>query len=54
MEKNFFVNFKFYDLTNGKNECIRFGGHADIEANYKILRLEILYEALIFLNPPWF
>jgi hypothetical protein len=25
-----------------KNECVRFGGHVDIEVRYKILRLDVL------------
>jgi hypothetical protein len=25
-----------------RNECVRFGGHVDIEVRYKILRLEVL------------
>jgi hypothetical protein len=25
-----------------KNECVRFGGHVDIEVSYKILRLDVL------------
>jgi hypothetical protein len=37
-----------------RNECTRFGGHVDIEVTYKILQLEILIEALIFLNSPCF
>jgi hypothetical protein len=34
--------------------CVRFGGHVDIEVNYKILQLEILNEAPILLNSPCF
>jgi hypothetical protein len=37
-----------------RNECTRFGGHVDIEVSYKILWLEILYEAQILLNSPCF
>jgi hypothetical protein len=36
------------------NECARFGGHVDIEVSYKILQLQILNEAPIFLNSPCF
>jgi hypothetical protein len=25
-----------------RNECVRFGGHVDIEVSYKILRLDVL------------
>jgi hypothetical protein len=49
-EKNFFVNFKHYDLTNLKNECVRFGGPVDIEVSYKILRLIVLKETPILYN----
>jgi hypothetical protein len=41
------INFKHYDLANGKNECIRSGGHVDIEVSYKILWLEVLKESSI-------
>jgi hypothetical protein len=37
-----------------RNECARFGGHVDIEVSYKLLRLEILNVALIFINSPCF
>jgi hypothetical protein len=37
-----------------RNECARFGGHIGIEVSYKILQLEILNEALILLNSPYF
>jgi hypothetical protein len=30
MGKNFFVNYECYDLANDK-ECVRFGGHVDIQ-----------------------
>jgi hypothetical protein len=30
-----------------RNECVRFGGHVDIEISYKILQLEALKEASI-------
>jgi hypothetical protein len=36
-------------LQTVKNECVRFGGHVDIEVNYKILRLDVLqYRKFIF------
>ena len=25
------------------NECVRFGGHVDIQVSYKILQLEVLF-----------
>jgi hypothetical protein len=33
-----------------RNECVRFGGHVDIEVSYKILRLDMLKETLILHN----
>jgi hypothetical protein len=29
-------------LQTVRNECVRFGGHVDIEVRYKILRLDVL------------
>jgi hypothetical protein len=29
-------------LQTVRNECVRFGGHADIEVRYKILQLDVL------------
>jgi hypothetical protein len=29
-------------LHTVRNECVRFGGHVDIEVRYKILRLDVL------------
>jgi hypothetical protein len=37
-----------------RNECVRFGGHVDIEVGYKILQLEVLYKAPILHNSPCF
>jgi hypothetical protein len=31
-----FFNFECYDLANGENESVKFGGHVDIEVSYKI------------------
>jgi hypothetical protein len=36
------------------NECVRFGGHTNIQVSYKILQLEILKKALILHNPTYF
>jgi hypothetical protein len=36
------------------NECVRFGGHVDIQVSYKILQLEVLKRAPILHNPPYF
>jgi hypothetical protein len=33
-----------------RNECERFGGHVDMEVRYKILHLDVLKKAPIFLN----
>jgi hypothetical protein len=33
-----------------RNECVRFGGHVDIEVNYKILQLYVLKEPPILHN----
>jgi hypothetical protein len=30
-----------------RNECVRFGGHVDIELSYKILGLEVLKETQV-------
>jgi hypothetical protein len=43
----FLVNFELYDIAN---ECIRFGGHVDIEVSYKILQLYELKETSILHN----
>jgi hypothetical protein len=53
-KKTFKKNLNVMISQMVRNECIRFGGHADIEVSYKILQLEILNEALILLNPPCF
>jgi hypothetical protein len=36
------------------NECVRFGGHINIQVSYKILQLEVLKKALILYNPTCF
>jgi hypothetical protein len=36
------------------NECVRFGGHVNIQVSYKILQLEVLKKALILHNPTCF
>ena len=33
-----------------RNECVRFGGHVDIEVSYKILWLDVLKETQILHN----
>jgi hypothetical protein len=37
-------------LQTVKNECVRFGGHVDIEVSYKILWLDVLKETPILHN----
>jgi hypothetical protein len=37
-----------------RKECVRFGGHVDIQVSYKILQLEVQKEALVLHNPPCF
>jgi hypothetical protein len=37
-------------LQTVTNECVRFGGHIDIEVSYKILQLDILKETPILHN----
>jgi hypothetical protein len=41
-EKTFLSTLNVMILQTVKNECVRFGGHVDIEVRYKILRLDIL------------
>jgi hypothetical protein len=41
-------------LRTVRNECVRFGGHVDIEVNYKILRLDVLKKIPSLQNPPCF
>jgi hypothetical protein len=37
-----------------RNECVRFGGHVDIEVSYKILRLDVLKETQNLHNLSYF
>jgi hypothetical protein len=37
-------------LQTVRNECVRFGGHVDIEVSYKILQLNVLKKTLILHN----
>jgi ABC-type phosphate transport system ATPase subunit len=43
-EKTFFSTLNIMILQTVRNECVRFGGHVDIEVSYKILRLDVLKE----------
>jgi hypothetical protein len=46
VEKNFFcLTSNVMILQIVRNECVRFGGHVDIEVSYKILQLEVLKES---------
>jgi hypothetical protein len=36
-----------------KNECIRFGGHVEIQVSYKILQLEVPKEGPNFAQFAW-
>jgi hypothetical protein len=38
----FWSTLKVMILQMVRNECVRFGGHVDIELRYKILRLDVL------------
>jgi hypothetical protein len=37
-------------LQTVRNECVRFGGHVDIEVSYKIFQLDVLKETPILHN----
>jgi hypothetical protein len=41
-------------LQKVRNECVRFGGHVDIEVSYKILQLDVLKKTPSLQNPPCF
>jgi hypothetical protein len=41
-------------LQTMRNECVRFGGHVDIEVSYKILQLDVLKETPSLQNSPCF
>jgi hypothetical protein len=43
-EKTFWSTLNVMILQTVRNECVRFGGHVDIEVSYKILRLDVLKE----------
>jgi hypothetical protein len=48
-EKTFFSTLNIMVLQMVRNEHIRFGGHIDIQVNYKILQLEVSKKAPILL-----
>jgi hypothetical protein len=41
-------------LQTVRIECVRFGGHVDIEVSYKVLQLDVLKEIPSLQNPPCF
>jgi hypothetical protein len=49
-KKTFLSILNVMILQMMRNECIRFGGHVDIEVSYKILQLDVLKETLILYN----
>ncbi len=53
-KKTFFSTLNVMILQTVRNECVRFGGHVDIEVSYKILRLDVLIETPSLQNPPSF
>jgi hypothetical protein len=53
-EKTFFSILNVTILQIVRNECVRFGGHVDIEVSYKILRLDVPKETTILHNLSYF
>jgi hypothetical protein len=53
-KKTFFSTLNIMILQTVRNECVRFGGHVDIEVNYKILWLDVLKKTPSLQNPPCF
>jgi hypothetical protein len=53
-KKTFFPTLNVRILQTVRNECVRFGGHVDIEVSYKILRLDVLKETSSLQNSPCF
>jgi hypothetical protein len=49
-EKLFFPTLNLMILQTIWNECVRFGGHINIQVSYKILRLEVSKKARILHN----
>jgi hypothetical protein len=41
-EKTFLSTLNIIILQTVRSECVRFGGHVDIEVRYKILRLDVM------------
>jgi hypothetical protein len=53
-EKTFWWTLNVMILQTVRNECLRFGGHIDIEVSYKILQLDVLKKTPTLQNPPCF
>jgi hypothetical protein len=49
-KKTFLSTLNVMILQTVRNECVRFGGHVDIEVRYKILWLDVLKETQILHN----
>jgi hypothetical protein len=49
-KKTFLSTLNVMILQTVRNECVRFGGHVDIEVSYKILQLDVLKETPILHN----
>jgi hypothetical protein len=49
-KKTFLSTLNIMILQKVRIECVRFGGHVDIEVNYKILQLDVLKKTLILHN----
>jgi hypothetical protein len=50
VEKTFLSTLNVMILQTVRDECVRYGGHEDIEVSYKILRLDVLKETSILHN----
>jgi hypothetical protein len=53
-KKTFFSTLNIMILQTVRNECVRFGGHVNIEVNYKILQLDVLKKTPSLQIPPCF
>jgi hypothetical protein len=49
-EKTLLSTLNVMILQTVRNECVRFGGHVDIEVSYKILQLDVLKETQFLHN----
>jgi hypothetical protein len=47
VEKTFCLILNVMISQTVRNECVRFGGHVDMEVSYRILQLEVLKESPI-------